>query len=373
MIYSITSSIDSVLKEQYEKQNVGLDEVLQIEKIISESNTNNTFNSRIVTKFELGNISQSILDGTIADKFTAKLRLYTHRAEAIPYTYEIQAYALSQSWEMGIGRDTHNPKTSEGVSWTYRDGESAASAWQTASADMFSGTTASFVNLTNVGGGSWWTASGASQTFTYETTDLRLDVTDIVTNWISGSWNGGPALANDGFIVKRSDVQEYNGNNYGNLMFFSKETHTVYQPKLEFAWDDFSPVTASHDQLDISGDVFVYIKDNRDLIHRESKERIRVVGRERYPVKTYATSSETLTIKSLPTNSYWSLQDYKTGETVIDFDNSYTKISCDSAGNYFDLWMDQLETDRRYKFLIKSVSGSVRKIFDNDLTFKVVD
>ena len=48
---------------------------------------------------------------------------------------------------------------------------------------------------------------------------------------------------------------------------------------------------------------FVYIKDNRDLIHRESKERIRVVGRERYPVKTYATSSETLTIKSLPRTS----------------------------------------------------------------------
>tara|TARA_R110000796_G_scaffold237765_1_gene357901 strand:+ start:762 stop:1889 length:1128 start_codon:yes stop_codon:yes gene_type:complete len=375
MIYSITSSVDATMYEQYENRNTGLDEVVQIEKIISESSTNNTFNSRILTKFDLENISQSIVDGHIAPTFTAKLKLYTHQAVAIPYTYQISAYAVSQSWEMGIGRSTHNPKTKEGVSWTYRDGISAATTWQTASAAMATGTTASFVNLTNNGGATWWTASAATQTFTYETTDLALDVTDIVTSWISGSWNGGPVLSNDGFIIKRPDVQEYNGNNYGQLQFFSKETHTIYQPRLEFSWDDNSTITTGLSELDIAADVFVYVKNNRDQIHRESKERIRVVGRERYPVKTYATASENLVIKHLPTSSYWSIQDYTTGETVIDYDDSYTKISCDSAGNYFDLWMDQLESNRRYKFIIKSIGGGgkVRKIFDDDLTFKIVD
>jgi len=375
MIYNITSSIDSTMYEQYENRNTGIDEVLQIDKIISESSTNNTFNSRILTKFDLGYISQSILDGHIKDTFRAKLKFYTHAAVAIPYTYEINAYAVSQSWEMGIGRSTHNPKTNEGVSWTYRDGESAATAWQTASAALTAGTTASFVNLTNVGGGTWWTASEASQTFTYESSDLELDVTEIVTNWISGSWNGGPVLANDGFIVKRSDIQEYNGNNYGQLLFFSKETHTIYQPKLEIAWDDNALTLTGISELDISGDVFVYVKNNRELIHRDSKERIRVVGRERYPIKTYASASEDMVVKHLPTSSYWSIQDYNTGETVIDYDETYTKLSCDGSGNYFDIWMDQLESDRRYKFLIKSVSngGNIRKIFDNDLTFKIVD
>ena len=274
MIYSITSSVDATMYEQYENRNTGLDEVVQIEKIISESSTNNTFNSRILTKFDLENISQSIVDGHIAPTFTAKLKLYTHQAVAIPYTYQISAYAVSQSWEMGIGRSTHNPKTKEGVSWTYRDGISAATTWQTASAAMATGTTASFVNLTNNGGATWWTASAATQTFTYETTDLALDVTDIVTSWISGSWNGGPVLSNDGFIIKRPDVQEYNGNNYGQLQFFSKETHTIYQPRLEFSWDDNSTITTGLSELDIAADVFVYVKNNRDQIHRESKERI---------------------------------------------------------------------------------------------------
>ena len=82
-----------------------------------------------------------------------------------------------------------------------------------------------------------------------------------------------------------------------------------------------------------------------------------------------------MVVKHLPTSSYWSIQDYNTGETVIDYDETYTKLSCDGSGNYFDIWMDQLESDRRYKFLIKSVSngGNIRKIFDNDLTFKIVD
>lgn len=375
MIYNITSSIDSTMYEQYENRNTGIDQVLQIEKIISESSTNNTFNSRILTKFNLGYISQSILDGHIKDTFKATLKLYTHEAVAIPFTYEIQAYAVSQSWEMGVGRSTHNPKTTEGVSWTYRDGESAGTAWQTASAAMTTGTTASFANLTNVGGGSWWTASGASQTFEYETTDLSLDVTGIVTGWISGSWNGGQALANDGFIVLRPELQESNGSNFGQLSFFSKETHTIYHPKLEIAWDDNILNLTGLSELDITGDVFVYVRNNRELIHRDSKERIRVVGRERYPVKTYATASENMIVKHLPTSSYWSIQDYNTGETVIDYDESYTQLSCDGSGNYFDIWMDQLESNRRYKFLIKSVSGggNIRKIFDDDLTFKIVD
>ena len=39
MIYSITSSVDATMYEQYENRNTGLDEVVQIEKIISESST----------------------------------------------------------------------------------------------------------------------------------------------------------------------------------------------------------------------------------------------------------------------------------------------------------------------------------------------
>lgn len=373
MIYSITSSIDATMYEQFETKNSGLDEVLQLQKIISESNTNDTFNSRILTKFDLSYISSSILSGDISESFRANLKLYTHEAEKLPFSYTLYGYAVSQSWEMGIGRETHNPKTTEGVSWKYRDGESVGTVWLTASAEIATGTTASLASQTKTGGGSWWTGSAASQSFEYESSDLSLDVTQIVKSWLSGSFFGGPIVNNEGFLIKRGDSDEYNGKNFGDIRFFSKETHTVYQPKLEFSWDDFKPATASLSQLDISRDVFVYIKDSRDLINRQSKERFRVVGRDRFVSKSYANTSADLDIKHLPTNSYWSVEDYKTGEVVIDFDDNYTRINCDSNGNYIDLWMDQFETDRRYKFVIKSKLGSTVKFFDDDLTFKVVD
>jgi len=375
MIYSITSSIDATIYEQFETKNSGLDAVLQLEKIISSSKTNETYNSRILTKFDLTHISKSINSGDIKDTFVSTLKLYTHAAASLPYTYNLFVYAASQSWAMGIGKHDHNPKTTEGVSWKYRDGSSTGTEWHTSSVAIpfATGTTGSLSTQTNKGGATWWTGSDLSQTFTYESTDLSIDVTSIVRPWLSGSWDGGPVLDNDGFLIKKQDSIEYDGANYGDVNYFSKETHTIYQPRLQFAWDDFSPITASLSQLDIGADVFVYLKNNRDILHKESKERFRLVGRERFSAKTYATESAELTVKSLPTNSYWSLEDYQTGETVIDYDTTYTKISCDSGGNYFDLWLDQFELDRRYKVVIKSVSGSITKVFDNDLTFKVVD
>ena len=375
MIYSITSSKDTTIYEEFITKNTGLDEILQLEKIISSSETNKTYNSRIMSHFDLTHISKSILSGDIKDTFVAKLKIYTQTAESLPYDYSISVNAISQSWNMGIGRATHNPKTTEGTSWTNANTTVADKSWHTSSTDIpfASGTTGSLSTQTFKGGGTWWTGSNISQTFTYESSDINVDVTDIVTPWLSGSWNGGPVLRNEGFMIKRTDASEYDGANYGNINFFSKETHTIYQPKLQFGWDDFSPLTESLSQLDIGGDVFVYVKNNRDKIHVDSRERFRLAGRDRYITKTYSNTSAELAIKHLPTNSYWAIEDYQTGEKIIDYDNQYTKISCDSSGNYFDIWLDQFEISRRYKIIIKSVSGSTTKIFDNDLTFKVVN
>mgnify|MGYP000312165520 CR=1 FL=1 len=48
------------------------------------------------------------------------------------------------------------------------------------------------------------------------------------------------------------------------------------------------------------------------------------------------------TINYLPTSSYYQLEDYKTGEVIYPL-GEYTKISCDSTSNYFNIslfWND---------------------------------
>ena len=59
---------------------------------------------------------------------------------------------------------------------------------------------------------------------------------------------------------------------------------------------------------------------------------------------------------------------------VVDFDTTFTKISCDNTSNYFKIYMDGLEPERYYQILYKTVlSGGETVIVDNKSNyFKVV-
>jgi hypothetical protein len=77
--------------------------------------------------------------------------------------------------------------------------------------------------------------------------------------------------------------------------------------------------------------------------------------------------------KALPQTSYWAVQDAKTEDMVINFDDTYTKISCDGTSSYFNMYMNGLEPERYYKILIKTdLSDGESYEIDNNLIFKVV-
>jgi len=235
---------------------------------------------------------------------------------------------------------------------------------------------------TPLGGGTWYSGAGyeASQSFTHESADLRMDVTDIVNKWVDST------IPNEGFMLKRSgsmgntntNLEEGNTIHYGNFKFFSRETHTVFQPKLEVEWDDSTWTTGSLSALSNTDveDMILYMKGVRPEYQETSKTKFRVVGRERYPVKTFSTTSDYLTVKTLPSGStYYSIRDAHTEDVIIPFGNG-SKVSCDSTGNYFNLWMNGLQSERFYRVLFKVVSGSgtageTVQYFDENWTFKV--
>jgi hypothetical protein len=62
-----------------------------------------------------------------------------------------------------------------------------------------------------------------------------------------------------------------------------------------------------------------------------------------------------------------------TEEIIVDFDTNYTKISADSQGNYFDVYMNGLQPERYYQLLIKTVlSNKEVLVLNQDYYFKVV-
>ena len=220
----------------------------------------------------------------------------------------------------------------------------------------------------NIGGGTWYTSSinntKSSQKFNKYTKDLNVDVTEYVGDWLNGS------RPNNGFIIKRPVQQESGSIRYGSSKFFSNETHTIYVPTLEVRWNDASFTTGSLSAL-TSDDIVVYPKNLLSEYKESSKARVRVVGRERYPQRSFSDSNPYTTIKYLPQNTYYQVRDVKTNLVLIPYDTTYTKVSCDSNGNYFDFWFNTLQPERFYQFEFRVDNGGKQQYFGKNV-FKVV-
>ena len=222
----------------------------------------------------------------------------------------------------------------------------------------------------NEGGGTWFTSSFVTgkhyyQSFNKTTDDLNVEVTDYITDFIDGH------RTNHGLIVKKGKTDEQSSTKFGTIKFFSSDTNTIYPPTLEVRWDDSSFATGSLDALD-SEDMIVYLKNLGTEYKESSKAKIRVFGRERFPARTFSTTSNYKLVKYLPTTTYYSVVDAETEQVIIPFDTNYTKVSCDSSGNYFNFWFNGLQPERFYKFCFRVDQNGTTKYFDDNFYFKVI-
>ena len=222
----------------------------------------------------------------------------------------------------------------------------------------------------NQGGGTWFTSSYTNgtyykQSFTKYTNNLDVEVTDYVNEWLNGT------RTNNGLIVKKSKVDEESTTKFGSIKFFSSDTNTIYPPVLEVRWDDTSFSTGSLEALD-TDDMIVYVKNLGTEYKETSKAKIRVYGRERFPARTFSTTSNYTLVKYLPTTTYYSVVDAETEQVIIPFDTNYTKVSCDSTSNYFNFWFNGLQPERFYKFVFRVDQNGTTRYFDDNFYFKVV-
>jgi hypothetical protein len=369
MIYLIYPEKDITLYERYPNRNTGIDPILEVTKYTANQTypdgtvQANTYNSRALLQFNVTEVSNSIVSGQIGGDATFHLSLRAIDSSDLPISYSLVAYPVSESWTNGNGNFNDDPETTNGGSWYYRDGKDVGTSWQTSS--WVATSTGSWV--TTPGGSTWYTSSYASQSFNYVGPDVRMDVTNIVHTWLSGS------IVNNGFVIKRPDADESSSAIFGKLKFFGRDTHTIYVPRMEVSWNDRSFETGSLSEL-TDRDIALTVSNIRTSYKEKSKVRFRLDGRAMYPARTYATSSAYLIKKYLPTSSYWSVKDSETEETLIPFDNTATKISCDSDGNYFDVWMNAFMPERFYKFVFKieKAGGLDTQFYDNGYYFKLV-
>jgi hypothetical protein len=355
-VYKLFPTKDASIYSQYPTKNSGLDEILDISLYKSIEEIGEV--SRILLAFSNTEISDLLNSKIGLKNYKAYLKLYLANASEIPLDYTLYCYPISGSWNMGIGRAANIPATTDGVSWKYRD---------TLDGSIFTSSVSNATNAyngTNIGGGSWWTGSNliATQSFNYITDkDIELDITNAISS----------SFYQNGFIIKHSNSLEFSTGSSFETKYFSTDTHTIYPPCLEFRWNDFSHSTGSLNVVS-SDNINISITNNKGEFKEESINRFRVNVRDRYPTRIFQTSSVYLNNKILPTSSYYAVKDIKTEDIVIDFDNTFTKLSCDSTGNYFDLYMNGLQPERYYQILIKSVINGSTIISEDNNYFKII-
>jgi len=365
---------DTTLYERYPYKNTGIDPLLELIKTTSSSLFHTSYNTRFLIDFgsQITDIASAITAGEMppigksAGSSSVYLNIRVANVYDLPINYTLYAYPVSESWSNGNGRFDDNPEATNGASWYYRNGKSQNTFWNTGSAHSKDDYSVTDV----IGGGTWITGSGfeASQSFNYQVPDLRMDVTDIVKQWVNGT------IPNYGFIIKRSRTDERSGELAGNLKFYGLDTHTIYIPRLEVAWND-TILNGTSSKSEITDDTYIpYIKNIRNEYRENERAIFRLAARPEFVSKTYSTSSNYLIDYRLPTSSYYSIQDAITMETIIPFDTNATQISCDDKGSFFKLRLNTFQPERYYKIVLKIErdGGDDVQVFSEGFYFKVV-
>ena len=373
--------------------NTGIDEILEVGKRLDDAGAR-YLKSRSLVKFSSAEILAAVSKyGINLSQCKFLLQLYTTHAKNLPSQYTIDAKVVAQPWINGTGFENGTSIKTDGVSWavpaiSWSLDNQVGNQWISSSQHIQINN--STLSVSGSGqGGSWLYQSGSvgvfnstnfnqtfftqpglttSEQFSYRPTDINMDVTGAVRLWLSGS--GGNEIENNGFLLKLSDADELSDSVTGVIRFFSRETHTIYVPKLVLLWDNTVYNTGSIPQVNIeSYSVYTDVKP-----HYKDTEvaKIRIYSRDKYPQKSPTNLYPYAAVKALPETTYYAVYDAYTDEAIIGYDDIYSKVSCDSTSNYIHIDMNGFMPERYYRLEFKIVDGFTEQYVSDRIYFKVV-
>ena len=120
-----------------------------------------------------------------------------------------------------------------------------------------------------------------------------------------------------------------------------------------------------------SGSLNISFYNNKKEYNQNDEALFRIHVREKYPTRTFSTTSNYLNIGYLTTSSFYSIRDAHSEREIVPFDD-YTKLSADDKGMFFKIFMKGLQPERYYRILLKHVNNDETVIYDDDYYFKVV-
>jgi hypothetical protein len=277
---------------------------------------------------------------------------------------------LGQDWVNGTGYLSE--LTTNGACWITPQ---SGSSWISGSQKLEIGTSDLYISGSGLGGNYLYYSGSStapklqvSESFSYRTSDVNVDVTNQIRIWLSGSNNN--SIPNYGFLVQYSDADEIDDNVKGYVRFFSRDTHTIYVPKLTMYWDNSAFTTGSLSAANLESYV-IYTNIKPEYKDTEIS-KIRIYSRDKYPQKSPTNLFPIQTVKYLPSTTYYAVFDAQTDEAIIPYDNIYNKVSCDSTSNFIYIDMNGFMPERYYRLEFKIVDGFTEQYISDKIYFKVV-
>ncbi len=340
----LTASKDTTIYQAYPTNNAGLDEILEIGKVVDTTEVNPSFvsaSARSLMYFTLPT-TQSV---SATANYYLNLRLAN--ANDVIRNQTILVYPISQSWDEGSGYFYQDIKNvNDGATWEQL---STTVSWSRYGGDFITGSTSASIALT-----------------TYPLEDLRIDVTNILRPIVSQSLQS----TFYGLALQFPLSDEADNQNEGNIKVFSTQTHTIHQPTLEIAWDSQTFVTGSLSAIP-SLDVKIVPTNIPEIYSQGDVTRISLVVRDQYPLRSFDSTLRYKNKYYLPSSSYYSIFDIQSNTTIIPFDN-FSKINCDTSGSYIVLDTSPLYKGRFYGLKVKVASGAYTKTVNTGIEFQVL-
>lgn len=299
---------------RYPYDNFGLDEILEV----GVSNQDDTLTHSLIS-FDSTEINNFI--STLSGSYSKNFKLYFCDGKTIPSQYTLQLKQLQDdNWISGTGNK-------DGITFS-----------------QYSGSYLSTSVLVN------------EQSFSvYSEKD--------VTFQLSGSSLYSYSI-NTKFDTSLKDTEEF------TFQYYSKDTHTIYQPQLEIKYQDFVYDNSLSGSV-IQREPFISIINNRYPLYVNNKYRLDISCRDKYPIRQFSPTATYNRKKYLPSTSYYALRDIKADLYVIDFDTEYTRISLDQSGNFINLDTSNLEPNRYYTLDVKTIINGKLYLFKDNVYFKI--
>jgi len=361
-IYKIFPSQDATIYSISPDSNTGIDAICEASNILDISGTPQV--ARYLSLYDNSEITEIINNLINGKSYSVYLHNSIATAKGISADVSLDILPVAQEWDNGLGYFGDSPEETSGVTWNY---PVSSTSWSLSGSILGFDYTGS-----GDGGGNWFTTSSLHVTQSFglrSQKDINVEITPIINHWYSGS------IPNNGFITKLSSSFEFNINVEPSLKYYSVDTNTIYPPYLEFRWDDYQTVLTGSLTSSIinTPDIKLSIAENPTAFYPESINKFYLNVSPLYPTRTFQTSSYFTDIYYLPTSSYFAIKDLDTNDYICTFDETYTKISSDSKGNYFTVYMSGLEPERYYQIIIKTEINGSTLLLDDNYYFKVIN